>query len=177
MMPDLDGFSVLRKIRETSTIPTIMISARDADYDKILGLELGADDYISKPYNPLEVIARVKAQLRRVYAYTTAEDINKEDILYHKNLAINISEGTFSKDGCKIQLTSTEFKLLTKFMQNPGKVYTRRQLYEFVWEDSFYGDDNTVAVHISNLRYKIEENPKNPVLIKTIIGLGYKMEN
>ena len=175
MMPEMDGFSVLRKIRENSTIPAIMISARNADHDKILGLELGADDHISKPYNPLEVIARVKAQLRRMYAYTTSEDMNKGDILY-KNLLINVSEGTFSKDGTEIQLTSTEFRLLTKFMQNPGKVFTRRQLYEFVWEDSFYGDDNTVAVHISNLRNKIEEDPKNPVLIKTIIGLGYKIE-
>ena len=176
MMPELDGFSVLRKIRETSTIPAIMISARDADYDKILGLELGADDYIAKPYNPLEVMARVKAQLRRRYAYAVPEETDKRDVLTHKNLVLNIAEGTFTKDGNEIKLTSTEFKLLWQFMQNPGRVYTRRQLYEFVWEDAFYGDDNTVAVHISNLRNKLEDDPKKPLFFKTIKGLGYKME-
>ena len=176
MMPGLDGFSVLRKIRETSTIPAIMLSARDADYDKILGLELGADDYISKPYNPLEVIARIKAQLRRQYAYTPSESQNSAEILYHKNLTLNLAEGTFKKDHLEIQLTSTEFRILRLFMEKPGRIYTRRQIYEFIWDDSFYGDDNTVAVHISNLRNKIETDPKRPNPLKTIKGLGYKLE-
>ena len=176
MMPEIDGFSVLRKIRETSTIPAIMISARDADYDKILGLELGADDYIAKPFNPLEVVARVKAQLRRRYAYTSSDENSEEKIIQHKNLSLNMAEGIITKDNQEIPLTATEFKLLALFIKNPGRIYTRRQLYEFVWEDPFYEDDSTVIVHLSNIRNKIEDDPKKPTFIRTIKGLGYKME-
>jgi len=177
MMPLMDGFAVLKKIRETSTIPAIMLSARDADYDKILGLELGADDYIAKPFNPLEVIARIKAQLRRRYDYTppTKESATTDTLSYH-NLLLNISEGTLYKNEEEIQLTYTEFKLLKLLMENPGRIFTRQQLYEFVWNDHYYGDDNTVFVHISNLRNKMENDPKKPLILKTIKGLGYKME-
>lgn len=175
MMPGLDGFSVLRKIREKSTVPAIMISARHADYDKILGLELGADDYISKPFNPLEVIARVKAQLRRRYAYLPPLTPEKNETITHKNLSMNLSEGVFLKGGKEISLTSTEMKMLKLFMDNPGRVFTRRQIYEHVWEDSFAGGDNTVLVHISNLRNKLDDADRPSSYIKTIKGLGYKI--
>lgn len=176
MMPQMNGYTALKTIRETSEVPAIMVSARDADYDKILGLELGADDYISKPYNPLELIARIKALLRRYYAYAPSTLGAQSDELKQHNLVLNIAEGTLCKDNVHISLTSTEFKLLRVFMETPGRIYTRQQLYENIWDDPYYGDDNTVAVHISNLRNKIEMDPKNPAILKTIKGLGYKME-
>lgn len=176
MMPKLDGFAVLKKIRETSAVPAIMVSARDADYDKILGLELSADDYITKPYNPLEVVARVKALLRRYYDYAPAEIEAAQTVLTHKNLVLHVDEGVLLKEGQEITLTSTEFKMLKLFMAHPGRIFTRQQIYEAVWEEAYYGDDNTVSVHLSNLRNKIENNPKKPAILKTIKGLGYKME-
>lgn len=175
MMPGLDGFAVLRKIRETSKIPAIMLTAKSEDYDKILGLELGADDYITKPYNPLEVVARVKAQLRRNYAYT--EDKGRQtDILQVKELVLKPKEGIVTQGGQEIELTSTEFKILNVFMEQPGRIFTKRQIFEQVWEEAYAGDDNTVMVHISNLRNKLERHSLGETVIKTVKGLGYKIE-
>lgn len=175
MMPEMDGFSVLRKIREQSRIPAIMMTARTEDYDKILGLELGADDYVTKPYNPMEVVARVKAQLRRTYSY--AEPIaEKERVISMFDLKLNLQECSLEKKGEAILLTKTEYKILELLMKSPGRVYTKQQIFDYAWEDMYMGEDSTLMVHISNLRNKIEDDPKNPVMIKTVKGLGYKFE-
>ena len=177
MMPGLDGFAVLRKIREKSKVPALMMTARTEDYDKILGLELGADDYITKPYNPLEVMARVKAQLRRCYDYQ--ENRNGDDadnVLKAFDLELNPAECVLKKAGQEIALTKTEFKILELLMRTPGRIYTKQQIFDYSREDAYMGDDSTIMVHISNLRNKIEDEPKKPVMIKTIKGLGYKFE-
>lgn len=173
MMPGFDGFQVLRKIREESKVPAIMLTARDEDYDKILGLELGADDYITKPYNPLVVMARIKAQLRRNYDYHES-DVPQE--LSCGDVVINSGEGTVTKNGEPVELTKTEFKILELLVKNKGRILTKQQIFGYVWGDEFISDDNTVMVHISNLRAKIEDDPKNPKLLRTIKGLGYKAE-
>ncbi len=148
MMPGLDGFSVLRKIRETSKVPVIMVTAKGADYDKILGLELGADDYITKPYNPMEVVARVKAGLRRNYDYRE-EACKEPQELSLLGLTLNEVEGTVKKRGELIELTKTEYMILKLFMHNPGRVFTKQQIFEHVWEEeSYMADDNTVMVHL-----------------------------
>ena len=175
MMPGLDGFSVLRKIRAESHVPAIMVTARGEDYDKILGLELGADDYITKPYNPMVVVARIKAQLRRNYDYREAgSDADRE--LRCFDLILNRSEGVVKKSGRPVELTKTEFLILELLMQNRGRIFTKQQIFDYAWDSDYIADDSTVMVHISNLRSKIEDNPKMPKLLKTIKGLGYKME-
>lgn len=175
MMPELDGFAVLRKIREQSRVPAIMMTARTEDYDKILGLELGADDYVTKPYNPMEVVARVKAQLRRTYSY--AEPLaEKERVIRLFDLKLNLQECSLEKKGEAILLTKTEYKILELLMKSPGRVYTKQQIFDYAWEDAYMGEDSTLMVHISNLRNKVEDDAKNPVMIKTVKGLGYKFE-
>lgn len=174
MMPGLDGFAVLRKIREKSKVPALMMTARTEDYDKILGLELGADDYITKPYNPLEVMARVKAQLRRCYDYQ--EQRRQEEVIKAFGLELNLAECMLKKEGREIALTKTEFKILELLMRSPGRIYTKQQIFDYSWEEPYMGDDGTVMVHISNLRNKIEDEPKKPKMIKTIKGLGYRFE-
>lgn len=175
MMPGLDGFAVLRKIRETSRIPAIMLTAKDQDYDKILGLELGADDYITKPYNPLEVVARIKAQLRRNYDYWREPEDGKHELSL-RGVKMNIAEGTVERSGRSIEVTSTEFRILQMFMEYPGTIFTKQQIFERVWDEPYAGDDNTVMVHISNLRKKLEEGEGGEPFIRTIKGLGYKAE-
>ena len=175
MMPGMDGFAVLRKIREKSKIPALMMTARTEDYDKILGLELGADDYITKPYNPLEVVARIKAQLRRCYDYQEKQGTECE-VLKGCGLELNLMEGTLKKDGREIALTKTEFRILELLMKTPGRIYTKQQIFDHSWEEPYMEDDSTGRVHISNLRNKIEDDPKKPVMIRTIKGLGYKFE-
>lgn len=173
MIPKIDGFKVLKKIRETSEIPVIFITAREEESDKILGLGLGADDYVLKPFSPIEIIARVKAQLRRYYKYS-----NKT----HKNGTI-IGELMLDRESCiiyknniELALNPKEYRLLSFILENPGKVYTKKQLYEIVWGEPYYGDSNTIMVHISHIREKIEDDAKNPIYLKTIRGIGYKME-
>jgi DNA-binding response OmpR family regulator len=173
MIPKIDGFKVLKKIRETREMPVIFITAREEEADKILGLGLGADDYVIKPFSPIEIIARVKAQLRRCYKYS-----NKA----HKTGTV-IGELTLDKESCSIYkngielaLNPKEYRLLEFILENPGKVYTKKQLYEIVWQNPYYGDSNTIMVHISHIREKIEDDPKNPKYLKTIRGIGYKME-
>lgn len=175
MMPGMDGFTVLKRIREESRVPAIMLTARGEDYDKILGLELGADDYITKPYNPMEVVARIKAQLRRNYDYQDAGP-EAPQCISSFDISLNVQEGTVTKGNCPIELTPTEFRILELLMKNPGRIFTRQQIFDYVWEDEYFADDNTVMVHISNLRGKIEDQPKTPKLLKTIKGLGYKFE-
>lgn len=175
MMPGMDGFSVLKKIREESKVPAIMLTARDEDYDKILGLELGADDYITKPYNPMVVVARIKAQLRRNYDYKENVSVEQGTIQCF-DLVMNKLEGTVTKKGKTLELTKTEFLILELLMQNRGRIFTKQQIFDYAWDSDYIADDSTVMVHISNLRAKIEDNPKSPVMLKTIKGLGYKLE-
>lgn len=175
MMPGLDGFAVLKKIREESKIPAIMLTARVEDYDKILGLELGADDYITKPYNPMVVVARIKAQLRRNYDYKDNNVVESKEIKCF-DIILNKDEGIVTKGGKAIELTKTEILILELLMQNRGRILTKQQIFDYAWDSGYIADDNTVMVHISNLRAKIEDNPKTPKILKTIKGLGYKIE-
>ena len=175
MMPGLDGFAVLKRIREKSHVPAIMFTARGEDYDKILGLGLGADDYITKPYNPMVVVARIKAQLRRCYDYRE-DGSGPEEELRCFDLVLNRSEGVVTKGGSPIELTRTEFMILELFMRNRGRIFTKQQIFDYAWDSGYIADDNTVMVHISNLRSKIEDNPRLPKILKTIKGLGYKLE-
>lgn len=175
MMPNMDGYELIKIIRQQYKIPVIMISAKSELSDKILGLELGADDYITKPCDPLEVLARVKAQLRRFYEFNNIEEVIVEDLVVG-DLKLNRDSCTLCKKNEYIQLTSTEYKLLLLLMSSPKKVFTKKQIFEYVWNEPFYSDDNTIMVHISKLRDKIGEDSKNPVYLKTIRGLGYKFE-
>ena len=174
MMPKLNGYELIKKIRETNNMPIIIISAKTLDSDKVLGLNLGADAYISKPFNPLEVIAYISALLRRYYEFNTS--ILSENITIG-SLTLEMDKYILRKNSVIIPLTSTELKIISKLMQNPGKVFTKAQLYECINGESFAKDDNTIMVHISNIRGKIEENPTKPQYIKTVRGLGYKLEN
>lgn len=180
MMPKLNGYEVTKKIRENSNIPILILSAKNLHSDKILGLDLGADDYIAKPFNPLEVIARIKSLLRRCYNLNIKIDKNKSaekrNILEIGQLVLNTQNFTVTKDKEEIILTPSEYKILVTLMKSPGRVYTKVQIGEIIKGDYFTSDDNTIMVHISKLREKIEDNPKNPIYIKTIRGVGYKFE-
>jgi DNA-binding response OmpR family regulator len=177
MMPGMDGFNLTKRIREIKNIPVIILSARSEDKDKILGLGLGADDYIIKPFNPLEVVARVNAQLRRFYTLNRdPEKETQEDKLCVGPFTLNKRSCTFYKDETEIQLTSTEYKILMMLMEEPGRVFTKVQIYENVRGDYFDGDDNTIMVHISKIREKIEDEPSAPKYLKTIRGIGYRFD-
>jgi DNA-binding response OmpR family regulator len=173
MMPELDGFNLLRKIREHSTIPVIFLTARADDMDKVLGLGLGADDYLSKPFSVAELIARVGAQLRRSNEYLSPKEKEAARITYG-DLTIDKDKCCAYKNGKHIELSAKEYKLLLFFMENPEKVFTKRQLYNAVWDGEFYFDDNTVMVHISRIRSRIEDDLQKPKYLKTIRGIGYK---
>ena len=174
MMPIMDGFNLLRKIREYNTIPVIMLTARTDDMDKVLGLGLGADDYLSKPFSVSELIARVGAQLRRSNEYLTPREKSVTTVTYG-NLSMDREKCCAFKDGKPIELGAKEYKLLLYFMENPERVFTKRQLYHAVWEEDYYYDDNTIMVHISRIRSRIEDDPQKPKYLKTIRGIGYKL--
>ena len=177
MMPEMDGIDVAKKVRENKSIPIIMLSAKSEDYDKIKGLNEGADDYITKPFNPMELIARVNSQIRR---YTKLGSINlKEegDTMYQSGeLIIDDSKKEVTVDGKFIKLTPTEYNILKFLTKNKGKVFSISQIYENVWEEESYGAENIIAVHIRHIREKIEINPKEPRYLKVIWGVGYKIE-
>ena len=174
MMPGIDGYRTLKNIRETSNIPVILISAKTGDSDKILGLDIGADDYITKPFQPMEAVARVKSNLRRFYALGAQANDKKKDALKVRNLTLDVESCLLSKDGEDIPLTGVEFKIMKMFMENPKKVFTKQQIYEAGWEDDFYISDNNIMVCISKLRAKLSDNPNE--YIKTIRGLGYRLQ-
>ena len=175
MMPKMDGFHVLRKVRETSNIPVIIISAKDTDPEKILGLDLGADDYIVKPFNPLETVARVRSNLRRYHELHGEKKRDaKHAVLTHRDLVLDLDECCLYKDGVRIDLTSVEFKILSMFMEHPGKVFTRQQIFERGWGEEYAVADNNIMVCISKLRAKLSEDPS--AYIRTIRGLGYRLE-
>jgi DNA-binding response OmpR family regulator len=172
MMPRLDGFNLLRKIRETSKIPVIFLTARGDDMDKILGLGIGADDYLVKPFSMAELLARVGAQLRRNHEYSSQKSQTFSKIEYG-SLCLDKEACCVYKDDILVELNAKEYLLLKYLMENPERVFTKKQLYAAVWDEDIYYDDNTIMVHISHLRKKIED-PKNPEYIKTIRGIGYK---
>ncbi|MGN0721951.1 MAG: response regulator transcription factor [Anaerovoracaceae bacterium] len=168
MMPGLNGLELTQKLRERTAMPIMILSARDRDQDKILGLNIGADDYMTKPFNPLEVVARVKALLRRS---GSASDRIKVGIF-----ELDLSNHTVEKNGHPVQLTPMEYKILARLMKSPGRIYTKVQLYESICGEYFESDDNTIMVHISRIREKIEDDPKRPVHLITVRGVGYKFE-
>ena len=172
MMLGIDGFHVLKRIRETSNIPVIILSARDTDADKILGLNLGADDYLSKPFNPLEAVARVNSNIRRFYSLG-GESIKRENITV-RDLTLDRESCTLKKNGETIELTSVEYKIMEMFMENPGKVFTKQQIYECGWGEDYIIADNNIMVCISKLRSKLSEDPGE--YLKTLRGLGYRLE-
>ncbi len=174
MMPEMDGISAAVKIRENSNVPIIFLSAKSEDSDKILGLNIGADDYITKPFNPVEVSARVRSQLRR---YFTLGGMNHApDRITIGGLEIDDREKKFLLDGEEVALTPKEYEILKLLMSNPGKVYSPGEIYSLVWRESAIAGDNTVAVHIRHLREKIEINPAEPRYLKVVWGQGYKIE-
>lgn len=173
MMPRLDGFNLLRRIRESSTLPVIFLTARDQDMDKVLGLGIGADDYLVKPFSMTELLARIGAQLRRSHKYTSQNQKVSSQIEYG-SLILDKNSCCLYKDGVEVALNAKEYKLIMYLMENPARVFTKKQLYRAVWDEDIYYDDNTIMVHISHIRNKIESDPKNPEYIKTIRGIGYK---
>jgi len=183
MMPNKDGIETLQEIRKDKTIPVIMLSAKSEDYDKISGLNTGADDYVTKPFNPLELIARVKSNIRRYVDFNHANHTNgksesqKEKLLKTGTLEMNDETKKVMVDGKKIKLTATEYNILKFLLENKGKVYSIEQIYENVWNEESYGAENIIAVHIRHIREKIEINPKDPKYLKVIWGIGYKVED
>ena len=175
MMPKLDGIRATMKIREYSSIPILFLSAKSQDTDKILGLNIGADDYITKPFNPLELIARVKSHLRR-YTKLGNEVENDENIYSAGGLSINDETKEVTVDGEIVKLTPIEYNILLLLVKNQGRVFSIDQIYENIWEEEAIGADNTVAVHIRHIREKIEINPKEPRYLKVVWGVGYKIE-
>lgn len=176
MMPRLDGVRATMKIRESRNIPIIMLSARSEDNDKILGLNIGADDYITKPFNPLELVARVRSQLRRYNSFGTSKDSPDHTVLVNGGLELDDGAKTVRVDGQEVSLTPVEYKIVRFLIENRGLVFSSAQIYESVWNEPSYGSDNIVAVHIRHIREKIEINPREPRYIKVIWGHGYKME-
>ncbi len=173
MMPEMDGISALARIREESNVPVILLTAKSEDTDKILGLNLGADDYVTKPFNPVELLARVRSQLRR---YLQLGGSQKQDSLRMGGVELDDRSKQVSVDGEPVSLTPTEYDILKLLLQNPGRVFQPRELYRRVWNDEPYGAESTVAVHIRHLREKIEINPAEPRYIKAVWGQGYKFE-
>lgn len=171
MMPGMDGFTLVQKIRQQSNVPIIMLTAKNLEEEKILGLDLGADDYITKPFSALELVSRVKAHMRRNYTFNS-----DNQVITYGELTVDKEKCTVFKHGEDCHLTAMEYKLLLKFLNQPERVFTKSQLYNAVCGPYNEGDENTIAVHISRLREKIEEDPKFPVYIKTIRGLGYKID-
>lgn len=172
MIPKISGMDVMYYIRKKSVVPIIIISAKDTEADKALGLGLGADDYITKPFSVVEVLARIKANIRRTMQYNSSTALSSLTI---GDLTMNLSDYTLTKRGKKIELTAKEFEILKLLIQNPKKVYTKEQIYSLVWNDAYMGDENAVNVHISRLRNKIEDDTRNPKYILTVWGIGYKL--
>ena len=173
MIPKISGMDVMKHIRKSSTVPIIIISAKDTEVDKTLGLSLGADDYITKPFSVVEVLARVKANIRRTTEY--AAPIQEPEELSFRSLKMDLSNHTVTKNGVLLELTAKEFDILKLLLQNPKRVYTKAQIYSLIWNDVYVGDENAVNVHISRLRNKIEDNPRSPECVITVWGIGYKL--
>jgi len=176
MMPKLDGIRATLKIREENNMPIIILSAKSEDADKILGLNIGADDYVTKPFNPLELIARVKSQIRRYTKLGSTVDTGQESVYTVGGLSVNDDLKEVTVDGEPVKLTPLEYSILLLLVKNQGKVFSISQIYEDIWNEDAIGVDNTVAVHIRHIREKIEINPKEPRYLKVVWGVGYKIE-
>ena len=174
MMPEMDGISATAKLRETCNVPIILLTAKSEDTDKVLGLNMGADDYITKPFNPMEVLARVRSQLRRYTSLGGMEQ--KPNRIVIGGIALDDDPKTVTVDGEPVSLTPIEYNILLLLMRHPGRVYSSAQIYEKVWNESAFGSEGAVAVHIRHLREKLEINPSEPRYLKVVWGLGYKME-
>ncbi|MDE5557696.1 MAG: response regulator transcription factor [Ruminococcus sp.] len=175
MMPKLDGLSAMMKIRTTKNIPIIVLSAKSEDSDKILGLSMGADDYITKPYNPMELVARVKSNLRRYLSLGSADSKTSSDIQIG-GLTLDTTAKQLYVDGEPVRLTATEYKITEMLMQNAGRVFSAEEIYSRIWNEDSYSVENTVMVHIRHIREKIEINPSDPRYLKVVWGIGYKIE-
>ena len=176
MMPKMNGYELTKRLREVTQIPILILSAKNDDSEKILGLDLGADDYLTKPFNPLEVLARIRSLLRRSYEFN-AESMEQEGkVITIGEITLDESARTISKNGVEIPCTPTEYKMLALFMKKPGRVFTKAQIYECINGEYYQSDDNSLMVHIYRIREKIEDDSKNPTYIKTVRGLGYKFE-
>ncbi|QQE79231.1 response regulator transcription factor [Alicyclobacillus sp. SO9] len=183
MMPKLDGIEVIKRIRETSSVPIIIMSAKDSDMDKVTGLGFGADDYIVKPFSLIEISARIKAAIRRATTYSSDSTSIASDglstsgsLLKFDRLSIDLTNFTAWKDGADLKLTAKEFEILRLFAEHPNRVFTKAQLYGLVWKEDYYNDENVINVHIRRLREKIEDQPSTPRYIKTLWGIGYRWE-
>ncbi len=176
MMPNLDGIHAVLELRKKSNIPVIILSAKSEDTDKIMGLTIGADDYVTKPFNPLELVARVKSQLRRYSKLGSMPETGK-NVLVNGGLVLEDDKKQVTLDGEPVKLTPTEYKIVRLFMQNIGIVFSSSQIYESIWEGDSYATENIVSVHIRRIREKIEINPKEPKYIKVMWGVGYKMDH
>ncbi len=175
MLPKIDGLEVVRIIRETSAVPILIMSAKDTDVDKAIGLGLGADDYICKPFSMIELSARVKAGIRRSTKYSAPQK-KQDEMIILGDLKIDKANFTVQKKNKDIKLTSKEFELLKLFATNQNRVFTKAQIYNFIWNEEYYGDENVINVHMRRLREKIEDDPSEPQYIKTLWGIGYKLE-
>jgi DNA-binding response OmpR family regulator len=175
MLPKLSGMEVLKKVRATSLIPVLILSAKGSDIDKALGLGFGADDYISKPFSMIELVARVHAAIRRATQSFPAANHNMSSHLHFKNLTLDLETFSAQVEGRNVQLTAKEFHILKLFMTNPSRVFTKEQIFHFIWEEDYLGNENVINVHIRRLREKIEADPSNPEYIRTIWGIGYKL--
>ena len=176
MMPVMDGIRATKQIREKSSVPVIILTAKSEDADKILGLDIGADDYVTKPFSPLELMARVRSQIRRYTRLGSIAESSGDDLIINGGLVINDTAKTVSVDGDEVKLTPIEYDILLFLMKNPGRVYSSAQIYEAVWNGDAYGADNVIAVHIRHIREKIEIDPKEPRYLKVVWGQGYKIE-
>ena len=175
MMPKMNGYELTKKLREITQIPILILSAKNQDSEKILGLDLGADDYLTKPFNPLEVLARVRSLLRRSYEFKI-ENVEKNNIITLGEITLDDNARIIRKNGEEIQFTATEYKILALLMKKPGRVFTKAQIYECINGEYYQSDDNSLMVHIYRIREKIEVDSKNPIYVKTVRGLGYKFE-
>ena len=175
MLPKLSGMDFLRIIREKSLIPILIVSAKDGEVDKALGLGFGADDYIAKPFSMIELSARVKAALRRASYHVNTQADDRTNIVEIHELTMDIDNLTISKNGQEVKLTSKELQILKLFMTHPKKVFTKEHIYQSVWDEPYYGDENIINVHMRRLREKIEDNPSEPQYIKTLWGIGYRL--
>lgn len=176
MMPKLDGLSAMVKIRTLKNIPIIILSAKSEDSDKIIGLSMGADDYITKPYNPMELLARVNSNLRRYFQLGSADSIQRNNSVKIGGLILDRNEKQIYLDGEPVKLTATEYKITALLMENVGKVFSAEEIYSKVWNEESFAVENTVMVHIRHIREKIEINPKEPRYLKVVWGIGYKIE-
>lgn len=174
MMPEMDGITALVKLRENYNVPVILLTAKGEDMDKVLGLNVGADDYITKPFNPVEVVARVRSQVRRYTQLGSRAEV--KDVFTVGNLEMDNRTKTVTRDGEQVTLTPKEYAILRLFMEHPGQVFSPKEIYRLVWSDSPYGAENTVAVHIRHLREKLEFNPAEPRYLKVVWGQGYKID-